>query len=256
MKKSERPTQFYQHFTDDFVTSAQQNYQLPPDYHWLPERFYQKLWAKIVFVGVRLFAVVYCKFCLHIRFQNRHVLKSFRHQGFVIYGNHTQPQGDAFTPMILLGWQGLNFICSPANLGMPILGKLVPYGGGLPIPNDIKHFGAFQQAIATILQRQHALMIYPEAHVWPYYTQIRPFPLAAFHYPIANHCASFCLTTTYQASRWHRKPKIAVYVDGPFLPDAQLTPKTRQKQLAAAVHQKMEQRSSASTYEWIHYRKE
>ncbi len=46
------------------------------------------------------------------------------------------------------------------------------------------------------------MTIFPEAHVWPYYTGIRPFGEAAFHYPVATGKPVYTMTVTYQRRRW------------------------------------------------------
>lgn len=99
------------------------------------------------------------------------------------------------------------------------------------------------------------MTIFPEAHVWPYYTGIRPFGEAAFHYPVATGKPVYTMTVTYQRRRWSRRPRITVFVDGPLRPDATLTRKAQQAQLAELVTQQMRQRSAASTYSYITYQR-
>ena len=53
-------------------------------------------------------------------------------------------------------------------------------------------------AIDQIVADKKTILIYPEAHIWPYYTKIRPFPSTSFRYPIKFNVPSFSITTTYQ----------------------------------------------------------
>ena len=57
----------------------------------------------------------------------------------------------------------------------------------------------FINAIETHLNRKHPITIYPEAHIWPYYTKIRPFRDVSFRYPIQYKKPTFCMTNTYQS---------------------------------------------------------
>ena len=98
-------------------------------------------------------------------------------------------------------------------------------------------------------------MIYPEAHVWPYATKIRPFSKASFHFPVENNLDSFCVTTTYQKSKLFKKPKVVIYVDSPFVVDNELSRKEKSKALAEAVSNKMIERSKISNVEFVTYKK-
>ena len=90
-------------------------------------------------------------------------------------------------------------------------------------------------------------MIYPEAHVWPYYTKIRPFISASFKYPTKLDAPSFSMTTTYQKRKRGKRPKMVVYIDGPFSG-------SDSRELCEAVKAKMEERSKLSNNEYIEYK--
>ena len=67
------------------------------------------------------------------------------------------------------------------------------------------------------------VVIYPEAHVWKYYTKIRPYPSTSFKFPVHCNVPAFCMTTTYYKRKLGKKPGIVVYIDGPFMLDNNLT---------------------------------
>jgi hypothetical protein len=67
---------------------------------------------------------------------------------------------------------------------MPYLGRVTPYMRGLPLPDDMAATRNFTSAIEKRIDEGAAVFIYPEAHIWPYYTGIRPFGDASFSYPI------------------------------------------------------------------------
>ena len=100
------------------------------------------------------------------------------------------------------------------------------------------------------------VVIYPEAHVWPYYTGIRPFPASSFRFPVECGAPVFVMTTTYQKRKTGRTPKAKIYVDGPFWPDDSLKKKERQQHLRDQVYACMTERSKNSTYDYIRYVKE
>ena len=96
-------------------------------------------------------------------------------------------------------------------------------------------------------------MIYPEAHIWPYYTHIRPFPDGSFGYPAKDGTPVFCFVNTYQKRGNKRKPRMTTYIDGPFYPDMELPLKQRRKKLRDEVYAQMCKRAELSNVEVIQY---
>ena len=96
-------------------------------------------------------------------------------------------------------------------------------------------------------------MIYPEAHIWPFYTKIRPFADSSFRYPIQYGCPVFCFTNTYQKRRFSKTPRIVTYVDGPFFPNENLDRKEKQADLRNRVYEAMCERSKMNNVELIKY---
>ena len=84
-------------------------------------------------------------------------------------------------PLVLGGRRQTYVIAAPSNLSVPVMGKLVPRGGGLVLPSTRRQLVQFNQVVATVIAAGAMVTVYPEAHVWPYATQIRPFVPGAFH---------------------------------------------------------------------------
>ncbi|MTV82593.1 1-acyl-sn-glycerol-3-phosphate acyltransferase [Secundilactobacillus folii] len=249
MKFKNGQTIFYQSLTDDVIKSHQQDYQLPKSYKWQKNSVYICIQQVFQWL-ISGFAYFYCHWWLHIRYVNGNLLKQL-HSGAYLYANHTQPQGDVFSPFCVIHHPAV--IVSPANLGIPIIGRLIPLGGGLPIPNNIRDMHRFTEAVYQQVDQNHTVVIYPEAHVWPFATRIRPFNETSFHYPSYHPAPVYTMTTTYQASKWHQKPNITVYLDGPFFVDTSLPAKQRQKDLHDKVMLQFEKRSQNSSYAYLNY---
>lgn len=243
-------TVYYHEFTDDVVVTAHQDYRLPTNYRYTHSRFYDGA-SDLLQRVVQVVTWPLCRFGLHTRIRNRAVLKPFLHQAVYLYGNHTSPLGDVFVPFQLT--HRLATIVAPVNLKLPVIGRLLPLGGVVPVPDSLNQYRAFLQAIATKISHRKAVVVYPEAHVWPYATMIRPFDDAAFRYPVTQPAPVFCMTTTYQKSKWHRKPNATLYVDGPFYPDTTLSPKAQQRALRDTIYDCMTRRSALSTYDYVQY---
>lgn len=250
-----KDTVYYQSYSDDFVESRNQAYQLPDDYRWLHHNICYRVAAKCLHLIVLLLAMLYCRFFLHVTIKNRSVLKPKHRSGYFLYGNHTQPAGDAFIPFLVTPDKRCSILVSPANLGIPLLGKLLPMLGALPLPGTISGMKKLDQAIAGRITAGRCIVIYPEAHVWPWFTGIRPFPAAAFGYPVKHNAPAYCMTTTYQQRKNRLKPRISIYVDGPFHPDRSLSKQQQKHTLCEQIYACMEKRSRNSNYEYIRYQK-
>lgn len=245
--------QYFTDFDQDLVETTDQDYQLKSDFKWIRTDWKFNCLANSLSSLAKVFAYGFCKLYLKQSFANLEVLKPYRKQGFFLYANHTQPVGDPFLPMLVGNARRYYAICAQSNLGMPFLGPLLPYGGALPIPSDIHRLPKLIKAVKFHIERDDFITIYPEAHVWPYYTKIRPFSKAAFHFPIMVKAPSFVMTNTYQKPRVGKRPRMITYLDGPFYPDESLPAKKRQETLMQQVHQVMEKRAQQSDVEYIKY---
>lgn len=192
----------------------------------------------------------------HLKYVGREKLKECRDTGYFIYGNHTQPFADTFIPSLANYPKRNFFIVNPENVSMPGLRRLVELLGAIPIPCDFGGMKNFVRAVADKIHRGYSVTIYPEAHIWPYYTGIRPFKAVSFRYPVSLSCPVYALTNTYQERKGRPgKADIVTYIDGPFYPDESLKPKERQQELRDRVYQCMLERSRESNIEVIAYRK-
>lgn len=254
-KKSAQSTRYYQTYEDDFAETADQDLTLPASYQWIHKSKGYQLYSKMIFGLGWLFSWIYCRLFLHTHVKNKKVLRRAKGKGIFLYGNHTQEIGDAFLPVQACPSRRIYVVVSPSNLGIPVIGKILPALGALPIPDNISQMREFVQAISQRIQEHAAVVIYPEAHVWQYCNFIRPFSDHAFQYPVQFNAPVYAMTTTYQKRRFSKKPKITIYVDGPFTADPTLSRKAQQKQLRDAVYQCMKNRSQNSTYAYISYEK-
>ncbi len=222
--------------------------------------FHNKLWDICSLAVQNVFSMpvkyVYAKLKFRIRYVGREKLKEYRNRGYFIYGNHTQPFADTFIPSLANYPKRNFFIVNPENISMPGLGTLVEMLGAIPIPCDPGGMKNFISSVEDKVERNYSVTIYPEAHIWPYYTGIRPFKAVSFRYPVKLKCPVFALTNTYhRRGRDGEKVKIVTYIDGPFFADETLDPRQARQKLRDQVYQCMVERSGNSDYEYIEYRR-
>lgn len=200
--------------------------------------------------------ILYQKIKFRLRYVGREKLKGCSNRGYFIYGNHTQPFADTFIPSVANYPHRNFFIVNPENVSMPGLRVLAELLGAIPIPRDYTGMKHFMKEIERRIRRGNSITVYPEAHIWPYYTGIRPFSAVSFRYPVELDCPVYVLTNTYHLRRGRKeKVNILTYIDGPFYPDRSLCPRERRRELRNRVFECMTERSRESDYEFIRYRR-
>ncbi|MCD7950310.1 MAG: 1-acyl-sn-glycerol-3-phosphate acyltransferase [Erysipelotrichaceae bacterium] len=244
---------YYESYDEDFIESQNQNYQLKSNYQWLHHNVIYLLVSYLFYYLVLIVSFVYGKFYLRVSIKNKKILRHCKN--YYIYSNHTQMLGDVFDPFLVNFPKRPYIICSPANLGIPIIGKLLPLGGALPIPGRLRAMKQFIESIHYHNSKNHPIVIYPEGHLWPWCSQIREFSKTSFHFPVDTHSPAFVSTTTYQKSKFFKHPKITIYIDGPYYPQDNLTKDENIQYLHDKVYETMKERSQSSNYSYIVYKK-
>ena len=216
------------------------------------------LWNLCSFVLQNILSVpikiLYAKIKFRIKYIGKEKIKPYKNEGYFIYGNHTQPFADTFIPSIPMYPKRNFLIVNPVNISLKGTGTLVEMLGAMPIPSNKSAMKNFLEAIKQKMNKGYAITIYPEAHIWPYYTEIRPFKDVSFKYPIQLEKPAFCITNTYQSyGKNNKKIRIVSYIDGPFYPNKELTLKEQQKELRNKIYNCMEERSENSNIEHIKY---
>ena len=196
---------------------------------------------------------LYVKLKFHHKIIGKEKFKDSLDTGYFIYANHTQAFADTFIPS-LANYPKRNFlIVNPENISMPHMQDLVEKLGAIPVPGDKESFKNFFEIIEKHIKEGHSITIYPEAHIWPYYTKIRDFKDVSFKYPVKYNTPVYSVTNTYHKG-WFRTHIIS-FVDGPFFVDTRLDSKKAQKALRDEVYSTMCKRARYSTFEKIIYKK-
>lgn len=244
---------YYESFTDDFETAGSEDYKIPEDYEYIRRDFFSKLRSKVIYALAVVFGGLYIKLFLHVSYKNRKVLRKAKNKGFFLYGNHTQPVGDVFIPALAAFPKRIYTVVSPSNFSLPFIGKILPFLGALPLSDTPSKMKKFTLALEERLSENKVITIYPEAHVWEYAKDLRPFSSISFRYPVKFSAPVFSMTVTYQKRRFSKKPKAVVYIDGPFYPDSEKSNREQAKELHQKVYETMLVRSKKSTESYIEY---
>ena len=224
------------------------NYIYAHDSKW--KKVTHFFWYRVIALPL---AFLYTKFKFGHKKMNEDVIEGYIHTGYFLYGNHTQDIADALIPNMIDKKRDKYIIVHPNNLSVPVVGHITPSLGAIPIPGDISSQREFMKTIDRRIKEKCAVVIYPEAHIWPYYTGIRNFSDDSFYYPVKYRVPTFCFTNTYKKRFARKEPKIVTYIDGPFFPKLSLDKKAQRKDLRDRVYECMKKRSELSNIEVIKY---
>lgn len=256
MGKQQQVIYYRDELQDEFAQDHIQAKQIDGSYKYIRDGFWGRIshvfWYRIIAMPL---ARLYMKVHFHHRVVNKEVLKKAGNSGYYLYGNHTHAVADAVIPAIVNRPVRVSVIVHPNNVSMPFLGRITPALGALPLPDDREAMKHFLQALEYHIGKKECIHIYPEAHIWPYYTDIRPFRDTSFRYPVQQRVPVFCLTNTYQRRKSGQKPRIVTYIDGPFYPDSDLPVKMQKKALRDQVYAVMKERAGNNNMVLIRYEK-
>ncbi len=254
MKKQTKTIWYSDPLNDDFAGTNIDTRAIPADYRFVDDRPLYRLAAAIVYEGiVRPLVTAFIRLRYRQRFVGREKLRS-REGGAFIFANHTMTAGDAFIPN-MLDFRRKNYIVAgPDAVSIKGIGLLVKMLGAIPLASTTSGMAAFMAAIERRFREGATVTIYPEAHIWPYYTGIRPFRPTSFRYPARLGAPVYALTNVFHKKRFSRIPRVVSYVDGPFFPDPELPERQAAQDLRDRVLAQMLERAKLSDYEYIKYR--
>lgn len=257
MSKEQKIIYYDDELNDEFAQDNIVAKKIDGNYRYIRDDFLGKIghvfWYRIIAIPM---AWIYMKMHFHHKIINKKILKKYKNKGYFMYGNHTHFMADALNPTMVNMPKTVSVIVHPNNVSMPFLGKITPSLGALPLPDDTNAAKNFVKAIESCIEKKHCVMIYPEAHIWPYYTKIRPFKDTSFRYPVQYDVPTFCMTNTYQKRKWGKHPKIVTYIDGPFFSDKALKARQQKTTLRDQVYEKMCERAQYNNVCLVKYVKD
>lgn len=243
---------------DDFAGNGIEAQPVPADF---PFALQGPFWRLPEFIVYRVIATplvwLIGKIGFGLKVKNRRALRQLRGRGFFLYGNHTQTMMDAYTPTIALFPQHAHIVTGAEAVSIPGIRRIVQLLGAIPLPGTVRGYRPFLEALHRRLEQKRVVTIYPEAHIWPWYTGIRPFPDGSFAYPVRENAPVVAFVTTYRKRKVFKnlRPCLTVTLSEPFFPDETLSPREAKKQLRDAVYAFMCQTAAApdnyAYYEYI-----
>jgi 1-acyl-sn-glycerol-3-phosphate acyltransferase len=242
---------------DDFAGNGIKVKPLPKKFKWYHRGWIYGFISNLLYYVVAVPILwVYSKIAFSFKIVGKKKLRKAHLKGYFLYGNHTL-EADGFLATIGLNLPRRTYVvANQAATSIWGLRWFIMMMGCLPVPDGPDQAAKFIDAIEKHYKHHGVIMIFPEAHIWPYCTRIRPFVENSFTYPAQLNAPVVAMCTTFEQRRFFKRlpPKVVIHVSDPFYPDMSKTLGERAKELRDQAYNYMEDVSaSLDNYEFIHY---
>ena len=234
------PKTFYysDELNDDFAATKKLGGKpIGEDFPYIHKNPFWRGAAAILYRGiVTPIAFLYCKLLFGLRIKGKKHLRGLKN-GYFLYANHTQHTADAFVPTLVSFPKKAYIVTGASAVSIPGLRNIVQMLGAIPLPDETKGLQRFSEVLKTRVSQGAAICIYPEAHIWPYYTHIRPFRAGSFAYPADCGVPAVPYVVTYRERRWFKRlhPCITVQIGAPIFPDSSVPNRKERHRLRDAA---------------------
>lgn len=260
MKKQEKKIIRYSNeLEDDFASNNIKRKELSEDYKYESHNIFFLMFS---FCFRYLFAIPILwfmnVFIFRVRIKNRKVIKQVKKGAYYVYSNHVLPLDPIIPPVMVNPGKKMIITASHDTFSIhPIVTFLVKALGAIPVPKSKKMYENYVNCMSNTIKRNGRVLIYPEAHIWPYYTGIRNFKSSSFRYPVLDNVPIITMTTTFKKSKIFKKPSVVIYLSGPFYPNLDLEYIDAVNDLRDRAYKSMVSVStSVENYSYIGYIKE
>lgn len=240
---------------DDFEKTSLKRPELPANYKFKRTNKINNFFSDALYYCIAKPVFKVFNFFSGVRIHDSKKLKEYKNQGMFIYSNHTS-FFDVFTiQSCVVKHKRVNIVGYTDASTIPVAKHLCRALGYIPLPSSLKGYKDFIEALRwyTVEMKQDVL-IYPEAHIWPYYTKIRPFLDSSFHYPAKFNVPILPIVSTFRKRKFFKKPGIDIRIGEPIYPQEALTTTQNKKYLRDECYKQMvDISSSVEQYEYIKY---
>ena len=254
--KKTRKIYYTDELNDDFneLDGVKKRPPLKPHYHYVHHNPFRRLLDGFLYYGfAKPILAVFC-FFHGIRYKNKKNLKVLKKRGAFIYSNHVA-LSDVFKFQSLVFNRKVNIIGYSDTSAIPVAGLLVKAFGYLPISMEASNLRGLREGCEFLVkERNQHVLIYPEAHIWPYYTKIRPFKSVSFIYPAESMCPVVPAVTVFRKVFYSKKPRQTIIFGHPIFPQEELTVNENRDYLRDKCYEEMVRiAQSVDQYEYIEY---
>ena len=239
---------------DDFnkLEHVKDNPDLKKNYKYIHKDPLRRMWDALLYYAIA--KPIMGSFCLlhGIRYKNKRNLKRLHGKGAFIYSNHTAISDVFKFQSMIFHHKRVNIVGLSNASSIPVASFIVKSFGYLPIGNDTDNLIKLKEACEFyVKKRKQFVLIYPEAHIWPYYTKIRDFKNVSFYYPAQCLCPVVPAVTIWRKVWYSKKPRQTVVFGKPIFPDPSLNAIENRDLLAEECKNQM--KHIAKSYPQVEY---
>lgn len=252
---------YYQDETkDDFLsTKTNLNITIDSEYKYLNHNPIYNFFSTCLYyiIAIPLLAI-YGRLFKGLRIKNKKNLRKAKKTGYVLYINHSNMMDPFLGHVFLAKLKRAYVIASKDAVSIFFVKTLVKALGTLPVPDTTGGLKNLHSTVSYLLAKKRVIVVYPEAHLWPYYTGLRPFPTTSFRFAANNNVPAIPVAVTYTEPRHpfksRKKPKPIVYIGEPVFPDAELSSKANAEMLRDKCYEyikkTIDEKSTHALYEY------
>ena len=229
---------------DDFAGNDLEAKPLPDNFVYERKNVFFKVFSFLFYYTFAVPILLLIQWFSGVKVIGKHHLKKIK-TGYFIYGNHTKWM-DAIIPSPRLTFPRYTYMVSKTDaLDIPFVRHLVQALGMFPLPTSYERYPEFFKAIENHLAKKRPIVVYPEAHIWPFYTDVRPFPSSSFRYPAKYNVPVVPFFTIYRKNRglwrllYKDAPRMTLHIGEPFYPDPNKSLKENTEYLSKATYDYM-----------------
>ncbi len=221
LKKNKRTVYYNDPVNDDFAGNNIQTEKIPDDYRYSHGAVWNFFSFAVYYIVAVPLVFLISKIYLGMSFRDRRKIRKLKGKGYFIYCNHTRDLDAFIGPMFALGKRCYT-VAGPDAVSIHGIKTLVQMLGCLPVPDSINLMKPFRKKIDEVCMKGNAVIIFPEAHIWPFYNGLREFGDVSFAYPADLHAPVVPLTVVYKKRFGflpfvEMKPKMRIFVSDPVI---------------------------------------
>lgn len=209
MKKYDYPEDPHQHIVTTKL--KEKRTVIDENYKYVSHNFFYKIWCGIVRVFGFIFFPIAGKIWLSYKIKGKKNLRKVK-GGAVLVANHVHYIDILLLKSAVCRWRKTYFITLASDMDIPIAAPLIRGYGALPLATT---FGGVKKLNATVdelLQKKKRLIVFPEAALWPYYNDVRPFQKGAFVFATRNNVPIIPVVLSWTKTKFFKRPKLIMTI--------------------------------------------
>lgn len=180
----ERPDDPHAHMVENSIAARDE--EIDENYNFINKNIFFRAFSRFFRRIVIMFMGPWLKRRYKLKIVGKENIKKVRRKGVIVTVNHVHNFDNLLVGTRLLHHRKCYFITLKDNINMPFVGFLLRSLGGIPIPTSVKAMPPFDACITELLRKKKAILICPEASLWPFYRGVRPFKKGAFRFAVKN----------------------------------------------------------------------